>query len=142
MSTQLGNSVAVVWGSNVGVSYTSGTVGAGDNLTQSTNFGKGGDEAEIRDTEGEVQSHITYNKTETLEIEVIPIGTSISDAQGNNICPEKGELVTLTNSAGGHSELVSTSWICMSANQSASNTSEVRISMSLKKYDRALTAIS
>jgi hypothetical protein len=66
----------VVWGSQVGVQYTTGTIVPADNLAQSASFTKDGDEAEIRDAEGEVQTFVTYNKRETLDIEVIPVGTT------------------------------------------------------------------
>jgi hypothetical protein len=133
----------VVWGSQVGVQYTTGTIVPADNLAQSASFTKDGDEAEIRDAEGEVQTFVCYNKRETLDIEVIPVGTTAANAGANNVCPTKGEIVTITDltsgSEGNHSELASTSWICINASQSASNTSEVRISMSLRKYAVALT---
>jgi hypothetical protein len=138
MSSQLTNSKVVVWGNNIGVVYTN--VSAAENLPQSSTFGRDGDEAEIRDSDGEVQTHITYNKTETLEIEIIPIGSTLAFAKANNVCPTKGELITITDTGSAHTDLASTYWICLNASQSASNTSEVRISVSMKKYDRNLTA--
>jgi hypothetical protein len=48
----------VVWGSQVGVQYTTGTIVPADNLAQSASFTKDGDEAEIRDAEGEVQTFV------------------------------------------------------------------------------------
>ena len=126
----------VVWGSSIGVEYATGTIVPDDNLAQSASFTKDGDEAEIRDGLGEVQTFVTYNKRQTLDIEVIPIGTTLAFAGGNNVCPAKGEVVTITDTSGtgNHGELASTSWICINASQSASNISEVRISMSLRKY--------
>jgi hypothetical protein len=56
----------VVWGTNIGVAYTTGSIGTDDNLPQSSSFTKDGDEAEIRDAEGEVQTFVCYNKRETL----------------------------------------------------------------------------
>jgi hypothetical protein len=131
----------VVWGTNIGVAYTTGSIGTADNLPQSSSFTKDGDEAEIRDAEGEVQTFVCYNKRETLDIEVVPVGLLAASAGVNNVCPAKGELVTISDLSGttNHTELVSTSWICINASQSASNTSEVRISMSLRKYAVALT---
>jgi hypothetical protein len=131
----------VVWGTNIGVAYTTGSIGTADNLPQSSSFTKDGDEAEIRDAEGEVQTFVCYNKRETLDIEVVPVGLLAASAGLNNVCPAKGELVTISDLSGttNHTELVSTSWICINASQSASNTSEVRISMSLRKYAVALT---
>jgi hypothetical protein len=131
----------VVWGTNIGVAYTTGSIGTDDNLPQSSSFTKDGDEAEIRDAEGEVQTFVCYNKRETLDIEVVPVGLLAASAGANNKCPAKGELVTISDLSGttNHTELVSTSWICINASQSASNTSEVRISMSLRKYAVALT---
>ena len=128
----------VVWGTNIGVAYTTGGIGTADNLPQSSSFTKDGDEAEIRDAEGEVQTFVCYNKRQTLDIEVIPTGGTVAAAKGNNLCPAKGSLVTVTDlSSGGHSELVDT-WICINASQSGSNTSEVRISMSLRQYAAAV----
>ena len=131
----------VVWGTNIGVAYTTGSIGTDDNLPQSSSFTKDGDEAEIRDAEGEVQTFVCYNKRETLDIEVVPVGPLAASAGLNNVCPAKGELVTISDLSGttNHAELESTSWICINASQSASNTSEVRISMSLRKYAVALT---
>ena len=131
----------VVWGTNIGVAYTTGGIGTADNLPQSSSFTKDGDEAEIRDAEGEVQTFVCYNKRETLDIEVVPVGLLAASAGLNNVCPAKGELVTISDLSGttNHTELVSTSWICINASQAASNTSEVRISMSLRKYAVALT---
>ena len=131
----------VVWGTNIGVAYTTGSIGTDDNLPQSSSFTKDGDEAEIRDAEGEVQTFVCYNKRETLDIEVVPVGLLAASAGLNNVCPAKGELVTISDLSGttNHTELISTSWICINASQSASNTSEVRISMSLRKYAVALT---
>jgi hypothetical protein len=131
----------VVWGTNIGVAYTTGSIGTADNLPQSSSFTKDGDEAEIRDSEGEVQTFVCYNKRETLDIEVVPVGLLAASAGLNNVCPAKGELVTISDLSGttNHTELISTSWICINASQSASNTSEVRISMSLRKYAVALT---
>jgi hypothetical protein len=131
----------VVWGTNIGVAYTTGGIGTADNLPQSSSFTKDGDEAEIRDAEGEVQTFVCYNKRETLDIEVVPVGLLAASAGLNNVCPAKGELVTISDLSGttNHTELISTSWICINASQSASNTSEVRISMSLRKYAVALT---
>jgi hypothetical protein len=131
----------VVWGTNIGVAYTTGGIGTADNLPQSSSFTKDGDEAEIRDAEGEVQTFVCYNKRETLDIEVVPVGLLAASAGANNVCPAKGELVTISDLSGttNHTELISTSWICINASQSASNTSEVRISMSLRKYAVALT---
>ena len=131
----------VVWGTNIGVAYTTGGIGTADNLPQSSSFTKDGDEAEIRDAEGEVQTFVCYNKRETLDIEVVPVGLLAASAGLNNVCPAKGELVTISDLSGttNHTELMSTSWICINASQSASNTSEVRISMSLRKYAVALT---
>ena len=131
----------VVWGTNIGVGYTTGGIGTADNLPQSSSFTKDGDEAEIRDAEGEVQTFVCYNKRETLDIEVVPVGLLAASAGLNNVCPAKGELVTISDLSGttNHTELISTSWICINASQSASNTSEVRISMSLRKYAVALT---
>jgi hypothetical protein len=130
----------VVWGTNIGVAYTTGSIGTADNLPQSSSFTKDGDEAEIRDSEGEVQTFVCYNKRETLDIEVVPVGLLAASAGLNNVCPAKGELVTISDLSGttNHTELISTSWICINASQSASNTSEVRISMSLRKYAVAL----
>lgn len=138
MSDQLvtsSNAKAVVWGNRIGVAYTTGSVAAGDNLPQSATFTKDGDEQEIRDWNGEVQTFVTYNKRETLDLEVIPIGTTLADAAGNNVCPAKGEIVTITDTSGNgsHSELAQ-SYICISATQTNSNTGEVRISMSLRAY--------
>ena len=135
------NQKFVVWGNNIGVAYTSESVTADDNLPQTTSFTKDGDEAEIRDAEGEVQTFVCYNKRETLDIEVVPVGLLAASAGLNNVCPAKGELVTISDLSGttNHTELISTSWICINASQSASNTSEVRISMSLRKYAVALT---
>jgi hypothetical protein len=138
MADQLTNSKVVVWGNNIGVAYTDMT--SSENLPQTSTFGRDGDEAEIRDAEGEVQTHITYNKTETLEIEVIPIGTTLANAKANNVCPTKGELITVTDTGSAHTDLASAYWICLNATQTASNTSEVRISISMKKYDRNLSA--
>ena len=131
----------VVWGTNIGVAYTTGSIGIADNLPQSSSFTKDGDEAEIRNAEGEVQTFVCYNKRETLDIEVVPVGPLAASAGLNNVCPAKGELVTISDLSGttNHTELESTSWICINASQSASNTSEVRISMSLRKYAVALT---
>ena len=131
----------VVWGTNIGVAYTTGGIGTADNLPQSSSFTKDGDETEIRDAEGEVQTFVCYNKRETLDIEVVPVGLLAASAGLNNVCPAKGELVTISDLSGttNHTELISTSWICINASQSASNTSEVRISMSLRKYAVALT---
>ena len=131
----------VVWGTNIGVAYTTGGIGTADNLPQSSSFTKDGDEAEIRDAEGEVQTFVCYNKRETLDIEVVQVGLLAASAGLNNVCPAKGELVTISDLSGttNHTELISTSWICINASQSASNTSEVRISMSLRKYAVALT---
>ena len=131
----------VVWGTNIGVAYTTGGIGTADNLPQSSSFTKDGDEAEIRDAEGEVQTFVCYNKRQTLDIEVVPVGPLAASAGANNVCPAKGELVTISDLSGttNHTELISTSWICINASQSASNTSEVRISMSLRKYAVALT---
>jgi hypothetical protein len=131
----------VVWGTNIGVAYTTGGIGTADNLPQSSSFTKDGDEAEIRDAEGEVQTFVCYNKRETLDIEVVPVGLLAASAGLNNVCPAKGELVTISDLSGttNHTELISTSWICINASQSASNASEVRISMSLRKYAVALT---
>ena len=133
----------VVWGAKIGVACTTGSVGVGDNLPKTASFTKNGDEAEIRNTEGEVVTHITYNKFDTLDIEVIPVGTTLTLAGEANICPEKGEIVTVTDLTSGtsaeHSELASASWICLSASQSSSDVSETRISMSLKKYALALS---
>ena len=131
----------VVWGTNIGVAYTTGGIGTADNLPQSSSFTKDGDEAEIRDAEGEVQTFVCYNKRETLDIEVVPVGLLAASAGLNNVCPAKGELVTISDLSGttNHTELISTSWICINASQSASNTSEARISMSLRKYAVALT---
>ena len=143
MASQLTTSTKqlVVWGTNIGVAYTTGSIGTDDNLPQSSSFTKDGDEAEIRDAEGEVQTFVCYNKRETLDIEVVPVGPLAASAGANNVCPAKGELVTISDLSGttNHTELVSTSWICINASQSASNTSEVRISMSLRKYAVALT---
>ena len=143
MSSQLTTSTKqlVVWGTNIGVAYTTGSIGTDDNLPQSSSFTKDGDEAEIRDAEGEVQTFVCYNKRETLDIEVVPVGLLAASAGLNNVCPAKGELVTISDLSGttNHTELISTSWICINASQSASNTSEVRISMSLRKYAVALT---
>jgi hypothetical protein len=143
MASQLTTSTKqlVVWGTNIGVAYTTGSIGTADNLPQSSSFTKDGDEAEIRDAEGEVQTFVCYNKRETLDIEVVPVGLLAASAGLNNVCPAKGELVTISDLSGttNHTELVSTSWICINASQSASNTSEVRISMSLRKYAVALT---
>ena len=143
MASQLTTSTKqlVVWGTNIGVAYTTGSIGTDDNLPQSSSFTKDGDEAEIRDAEGEVQTFVCYNKRETLDIEVVPVGPLAASAGANNVCPAKGELVTISDLSGttNHTELISTSWICINASQSASNTSEVRISMSLRKYAVALT---
>ena len=143
MASQLTTSTKqlVVWGTNIGVAYTTGSIGTDDNLPQSSSFTKDGDEAEIRDAEGEVQTFVCYNKRETLDIEVVPVGPLAASAGANNVCPAKGELVTISDLSGttNHTELVSTSWICINASQAASNTSEVRISMSLRKYAVALT---
>jgi hypothetical protein len=78
MSSQLTTSTKqlVVWGTNIGVAYTTGSIGTDDNLPQSSSFTKDGDEAEIRDAEGEVQTFVCYNKRETLDIEVVPVGTA------------------------------------------------------------------
>jgi hypothetical protein len=142
MASQLTTSTKqlVVWGTNIGVAYTTGSIGTADNLPQSSSFTKDGDEAEIRDSEGEVQTFVCYNKRETLDIEVVPVGLLAASAGLNNVCPAKGELVTISDLSGttNHTELISTSWICINASQSASNTSEVRISMSLRKYAVAL----
>lgn len=137
MSTQLTTSAttgsAVVWGNNVGISYSTGSIVDGDNLPQSSTYTKDGDEQEIRDAIGEVQTFVTYNKRETCDIEVIPIGGTIAAAEANNVCPAKGETVTISNSDGSHSELAG-DWICITSTQTASNTAETRISMSLRRY--------
>ena len=80
----------VVWGTNIGVAYTTGSIGTDDNLPQSSSFTKDGDEAEIRDAEGEVQTFVCYNKRETLDIEVVPVGLLAASAGANNKCPAKG----------------------------------------------------
>jgi hypothetical protein len=78
----------VVWGNNIGVAYTSESLTAADNLPQSTSFTKDGDEAEIRDAEGEVQTFVCYNKRETLDIEVVPVGLHVQ-AAGKQSMPSK-----------------------------------------------------
>ena len=144
-ATQLSTSTKklVVWGNKIGVAYTSGTVTADDNIPKTSSFTKDGDEAELRNTEGEVVTWIGYNKFETLDIEVVPVGTTLTLAGSANICPEKGEKVTITDltsaTSAEHSELASTDWICMSASQSSSDTDMTKISMSLKKYTLSLS---
>lgn len=144
-ATQLSTSPKklVVWGNKIGVAYTSGSVAAGDNIPKTSSFTKDGDEAELRNTEGEVVTWIGYNKFETLDIEVVPVGDDLTAAGAANICPEKGEKVTITDltsaTSAEHSELASTDWICMSASQSSSDTDMTKISMSLKKYTLPLS---
>jgi hypothetical protein len=135
MSTQLSNASAkkaVVWGNNIGVAYTGHAATA--NMPQTATFTQDGDEQEIRDATGEVQTFVYYNNRETLDIEVIPVGTSLANAKTANISPAKGDLVTITDPDSAHTELPSTYWICISSTQTNSNTAEVRISMSLRKY--------
>lgn len=135
MSTQLSNNSAkkaVVWGNNIGVAYTGHAATA--NMPQTATFTQDGDEQEIRDYQGEVQTFVYYNNRETLDIEVIPVGDSLANAKAANISPAKGELVTITDPDSEHTELPSLYWICISSTQTNSNTSEVRISMSLRKY--------
>lgn len=144
-ATQLSTSAKklVVWGNKIGVSYSTGSIAAADNIPKTSSFTKDGDEAELRNTEGEVVTWIGYNKFETLDIEVVPIGIDLTAAGAANICPEKGEKVTITDLTSGtsaeHSELASTDWICMSASQSSSDTDMTKISMSLKKYTLSLS---
>jgi hypothetical protein len=83
----------VVWGNNIGVAYTTESVIAADNLPQSASFTKDGDEAEIRDAEGEVQTFVTYNKRETLDIEVIPIGTTLQSLKPITFAQQKASLL-------------------------------------------------
>lgn len=145
MSTQVTTATekkVVVWGNRIGVSYTTGTVVSGDNLPQTSTFTKDGDEQEIRDSSGDVQTFVCYNKRETLDIEVIPIGTTLSDAAGNNVSPAKGEIVTITDASGNgsHSELAQ-AYICITSTQTGSNTGEIRISMSLRAYESGVATV-
>lgn len=146
-ATQLSTSTKklVVWGNKIGVAYPVGSpsVDADDNIPKTSSFTKDGDEAELRNTEGEVVTYICYNKYQTLDIEVVPIGATLTAAGLANISPEKGDRVTITDLTSGtsaeHSELASTDWICMSASQSSSDTDMTKISMSLKKYAVSLS---
>jgi hypothetical protein len=83
------NQKFVVWGNNIGVAYTSESVTADDNLPQTTSFTKDGDEAEIRDAEGEVQTFVCYNKRQTLDIEVIPTGGTAGSRERQQSLPGK-----------------------------------------------------
>ena len=138
MSTQKTASKAVVWGNNIGVAYTDMT--KTENLNQSTSYTREADEQEIRDADGEVVNLTIYNARNTIDIEVIPIGDTLATAKANNVSPTYGELVYITDeSSGGHSQVPgaathTTKYICVGATQTSTNTSEVRISMSLRQY--------
>ena len=137
MSTQLttfSGAKAVVWGNRIGITYGANN-NTGFTLAQSATFTKDGDEQEIRDSSGEVQTFVTYNKRETLDIEVIPVGETLALAADHNISPAKGDIVVITDTSGNnsHDELAQ-SYICISSTQTNSNTAEVRISMSLRAY--------
>ena len=140
MSTQKAANKAVVWGNNIGVAYTGMT--ASDNLNQSASYTREADEQEIRDANGDVVNLTIYNERSTLELEVIPIGTTLALAQSKNVSPAYGELVTVTDTStsNGHSQVVgdnSGNYICVGATQTSTNTGEVRISMSLRNYTGA-----
>ena len=146
MSTQVttsSNAKVVCWGNEIGVAYTSDSVAiaAADSLPQTATFTRDGDEQEIRDNDGEVITFVTYNLRETLDIEVIPVGDSAANAAANNIAPAKGTLVTITDTSSGDNTRIAggtsgneKKYICISSTQTNSNTSEVRISMSLRRY--------
>jgi hypothetical protein len=66
-------------------------VTADDNMPQTTSFTKDGDEAEIRDAEGEVQTFVCYNKRQTLDIEDDPNRRhSWQPRKATIVCPAKG----------------------------------------------------
>ena len=139
MSTQKAANKAVVWGNNIGVAYTGMT--ASDNLNQSASYTREADEQEIRDANGDVVNLTIYNERSTLELEVIPIGTTLELAKSANVSPAYGDQVVVTDtSSGGHSQVAgykSGNYICVGATQTSTNTGEVRISMSLRAYTGA-----
>lgn len=145
MSTQKATK-AVVWGNNIGIVYTPTSGGsefdsATDGLPQSSTFTREADEQEIRDYEGEVVNLTIYNKRNTLEIEVIPVGTTLANARTANVCPDYGDLVTISDNDGGHTQLDASAtsntgkYICVGSSQASTNTGETRINMSLRVYE-------
>jgi hypothetical protein len=136
--TQKG-SYGVVWGANVGVAYTAGVspvvVAASDNLTQDFTMSQDADEVIIKDQVGNTVSKVFYDDSKTISIRVIPIGTTIADANDNGVVPTAGTLVTLELLGTTHDQVRENhtgKYICMpGATLNANNAGQAEINMTL-----------
>jgi hypothetical protein len=137
---------AVVWGSNVGVAYISSsiTVAATDNLSQSFTMTQLAEEVTIKDQVGNTGTMVFFDQGKEVSIEVIPVGTTLADANDNGVVPTPGTLVTLSLLGTTHDQVAEThsgKYIARPGAQlTANNAGEARISMTL--YQNTATDLS
>jgi hypothetical protein len=126
--------VGIVWGVN-GISLTAGIV-SGTTLakTQSFNFDRSADKAEIRDGDGEVCGQAFYNAKRTLSLTVVPTGTSLANAvtSADAWTPAPGTLITIVDADGA---IVDGNYNLISAKLRGSNTEARMADIELERYE-------
>lgn len=140
MSTQKGT-FGVVWALATGVSAT----GLGTCQVQSADYGVESDLKEIKGIDGDTKCIVFSDPKETMSIEVVPSGATISAAKSASILPAPGADVTITDTDDSEvagSTGTSNRWHFISGTKRKTNDGEVRLTMTLRRYAADLVTIS
>jgi hypothetical protein len=119
--------IGVVWGISGGLTAQA----SGAPLTQSEDWKIDSDVKEFKDENGDTKGMVFFNEKHELTVEVIPSGTTLAFAKGENILPAAGDLVTITDSDDAE---VAGSYVFMSGDKKKSQDSEVILTLNLRKY--------
>ena len=134
MATTTHNGIGVVWG----ITQTGGTIqlgtATGIGRIVSENITSDSKTMEHLDGNGDLIGVCFYDQRTTIELEVYPSGSTLSNAQGGlNACPKPGDTVVLTDLYLDRVGKTATNYLCMASSIRESNTDRVTISMTLTK---------
>jgi len=132
--------LGVFWGVD-GVSFT-GMTGTPTGEFQSAEISTTADEKLIRDGDGDVIACVYYNNTRTLDLEVIPTGSTLAAAQlsADNFLVASGTVIVVADTESVETDTAvgggaAGEYLLRESSISRSNEGEARISMSLYRSD-------
>ena len=130
--------LGVFWGVN-GVGFSSPTA---TGQFQSVDLTTTADEKLIRDGDGDVIACVYYNNTRTLDLEVIPTGSTLAAAQlsADNFLVASGTVIVVADTESVETDTAvgggaAGEYLLRESSISRSNEGEARISMSLYRSD-------
>ena len=132
--------LACFWGLN-GVTYTGFASGA-TGQTQTADLTVTEDEKMIRDADGDVKAIVYYNAHRTLDLQIVPTGTTqaLARTAGAAFIMPSGTKITVTDSEGAEIDAADGAgaageYLVKESSLSRSNENEAQISVSLYRND-------